>query len=57
MIEKLQVLEKSSEGAPIVSFIEDGAIGDLKELCLSVSESEIDPKEADDHDSDDWEIL
>lgn len=54
---KLCELEHNSEGAPIVSFIADGVVGEMKDLCVSDSSSEADPEKAEENDSEEWEII
>ena len=60
-MEKLRKLEENSNGAPIVSFIEDGVLKEIADLSVSDdSSTEIDPAEADAMESecsDDWEIV
>ena len=52
---KLRDLEKNSEGAPIISFIDDGVVGEMKDLCVSDSDSST--HKVNDDDSDEWEII
>ena len=55
LMTKLCDLEKNSEGAPIISFIDDGVVGEMKDLCVSDSSSSAD--ELEDDGSEDWELV